>query len=292
MSCRAASDPVQDVIRALAESRQVRLSRRFRHGAGGTSLLVLEEQQVVLKAWPTDSPTARNLDVASAHMTTMRERGVPIPDVVERGRLADCDYLVYQYLPGRWPRTVSGQVMSELIEVVDAEVGAAGVVGRHDWHAALGTMLNQGDALFDIDPATVAAHEAGARLLDEAHRRLALVDAADVPGADVLHGDFAPENALVHNGHLSGIVDWERCRTGDARLDLVGVLYDVEIGGKATATVRRRLHQALRDRMTTRVLDLYTAVYAVRYASWAIGTSMEGEVLALGLRLLDFSRAG
>jgi Ser/Thr protein kinase RdoA (MazF antagonist) len=226
------------------------------------------------------------------HMATMRQRGVPIPVVVERGWLAECDYLVYEYLPGRWPRTVTGQVMSELVAVVDTEGGAARPVGNADWHAALDTMLTLGDALFDTDPAVVAAHPVGARLLDVARTRLDRCDAAELPGTDVMHADFAPENVLVDKGHLSGIVDWERCRAGSAGLDLVGVLYDVEIGGKAAEAVRGQLAQALRERLAPPVLALYTAVYAVRYASWAIGTPMEDEVLALGLRLLDFHRTG
>lgn len=35
----------------------------------------------------------------------------------------------------------------------------------------------------------------------------------------------------------------------------------------------------------TPVLPLFAAVYAVRYASWAIGTEMEKGVLALGERI-------
>lgn len=288
----AASDPVPAVIRGLAASRTVRLRRRFRHGAGGTALVVMEGHQVVLKAWPTGSHTALNLDVALAHMATMRRRGVPIPEVVERSRIAGHDYLVYELLPGRWPRTVTRRVISELVAVVDAEDGAAEGAAQGTWHTALGTMLNQGDVLFDIDPAVVCAHPIGAQLLGEARTRLRRCDPNDLPGTDVVHADFAPENALVHKGHLSGIVDWERCRAGDAGLDLVGVLYDVDIGGKAAAATRRELAQALRARITPHVLALYTAVYAVRYASWAIGTPIEDEVLSLGLRLLEFHRDG
>lgn len=254
-------------------------------------MVILDGEQVVLKAWPTGSPTAGNLDVALGHMTTMRQRGVPIPDVVERGRLAGSDYLVYEFLPGRWPRTVTSRVMGELVAVVDAESGAGGTAVQDDWHEALNAMLTKGGELFDIDPAVVAAHPVGAELLGEARTRLDRCDPADFPGTDVMHADFAPENALVHKGHLTGIVDWERCRAGDAGFDLVGVLFDVEIGGKAAASVRRELTRALRERIAPQVLALYTAVYAVRYASWAIGESMEDEVLALGRRLLDVHRA-
>jgi phosphotransferase family enzyme len=245
----------------------------------------------VLKAWPTGSPTSLNLDAAVAHMATMRQRGVPVPELVERGRLAGHDYLAYEYLVGRWPRIVTSRVMDELVAVVDAERGAAAGMSDPDhWEAALETMLSQGDALFDIDPAVVAGHPVGAQLLREARTRLDRCDPADLVADDVVHADFAPENALVHEGRVSGIVDWERSRVGDAGLDLVGVLFDVDLGGKAVPATRRQLAKALRDRIAPGVLAVYTALYAVRYASWAIGSPMEDEVLALGLRLLDFHR--
>jgi Phosphotransferase enzyme family len=211
--------------------------------------------------------------------------------VVERGRLGGNDYLLHEYVAGRWPRTVTSQVMRQLVAVVDAERGAATSVGHQEhWLTSLTTMLNTGDALFDIDPAVVGDHPIGSRLLREARTRLDRCDPADLAGGDVVHGDFAPENVLVHQGLLTGIVDWEQCRVGDAGLDLVGVLFDVDLGRKAAATTRRELAQAMRDRVPPDVVALYIAVYAVRYASWAIGTPMEEQVLALGLGLLDFHR--
>jgi hypothetical protein len=269
----------------------VRLSRRFRHGAGGTASVMLDGQSVVLKAWPTTSPTSGNLDLAVGHMAIMRQRGVPIAVIVERGQLAGCDYLAYEFLPGRWPRTVTSRVMGELVAVVDVEVGAAGTTAQNGWYTALSAMLSNGDPMFDIDPSAVGAHPVGAQILGEARTRMKRCAPPDVRGTDVMHTDFAPENALVHNEHLTGIVDWERCRAGDAGFDLVGMLFDVEIGGKAAASVRLELADALRTRVAPDVLALYTAVYAVRYASWAIGTSLEDEVLALGQRLLDDHRA-
>ena len=59
-------------------------------------------------------------------------------------------------------------------------------------------------------------------------------------GGDIVHGDFAPENVLARRGHLSGVIDWEQCRVGDARIDLVGLLFDMELGAKARPAVRSR----------------------------------------------------
>src|SRR5438067_10621325 len=49
---RQGRDPVTQVLAAMRAFRPARLIRRFRHGSGGTSLVALEGQRVVLKAWP------------------------------------------------------------------------------------------------------------------------------------------------------------------------------------------------------------------------------------------------
>ncbi len=83
------------------------------------------------------------------------------------------------------------------------------------------------------------------------------------------------------------MVDWERCRIGDARLDLVGLLFDADAGAKASLTVRRRLWCAMTERVPPDVLALYVAISAVRYASWAINGPQERDVLSLGTRLIQ-----
>ena len=106
-------------------------------------------------------------------------------------------------------------------------------------------------------------------------------------GEDIVHGDFAPENALARNGPLTGVVDCERRRAGDANLDLIGLAFDIELGAKANAQVVAQMDAARRQRLPAPVRALYTSIYVVRYASWAIGTDMAQEVLALGGRLTD-----
>jgi aminoglycoside phosphotransferase len=282
---RLARDPVSRVLAEMTASRPARLIRRFRHGSGGTSLVALEGQPVVLKAWPACSPTTTNLPVAFERMQVMRDKGVPIPKVVEHGELVGHRYVAYGQLPGRWPARVTAGLLGELIGVVDAERGAAPGEGE-DWPATLRSMLFEADPLFDIAPAVLETHPVGSVLLGEARACLEACDPALLAGGDIVHGDFAPENALARKGHLCGVVDWERCRAGDAGIDLVGMLFDMELGSKASAEVTAQLRRMLSQRLPAPVLALYIAIYAVRYASWAIGTSMEHDVLALAGRLV------
>lgn len=41
----------------------------------------------------------------------------------------------------------------------------------------------------------------------------------------IVHFDYQPTNILVHEGRISGVVDWEGACTGDATFDLATLLY-------------------------------------------------------------------
>jgi Ser/Thr protein kinase RdoA (MazF antagonist) len=289
-AARRAPDAVRTVLAEMRPSRTARMLRRFRHGAGGASLVSVDGRTLVLKAWPCDSAFGDHLPVAFRFMRAMRARGVPIPEPVEDGTLAGLRYVLYEHLPGRWPARVTGGLLDELLGVVDAERGAAPGEGR-DWGWLLRSMLF-GEAHrdvarpFEIELAVLESHRVGRALLREARTRLDVCVPALMHGGDVVHGDFAPENVLVCGRRLCGVVDWEQCRAGDAGFDLVGMLFDIELGPKAAPAAIASLHLALRERVPPPILAAYTAIYAARYASWAIGTSAEPEVLELGDRLV------
>jgi hypothetical protein len=284
-SSLAPGEPVAQVLAEMRKSRRARLVRRFRHGSGGTALVDLDGRRLVLKAWPVGSPTAANLPGAFHRMAVMRARGVPIPPVLEEGELARFRYVAYDLAPGRWPARVSAGLLRDLIAVVEAERGAAPGESQ-DWFEVVRSMLTGGDPLFDIDPTVLDSAPRGAALLGDARMRLGACDPALLSGGDIVHGDFAPENALARAGHLTAVVDWERSRAGDAAIDLIGLLFDVELGEKASPKVRAQLRRMLGERLPATKLALYVAIYAVRYASWALGTAMEDEVLALSARLV------
>lgn len=56
----------------------------------------------------------------------------------------------------------------------------------------------------------------GVRLLDAA---------AQMPTDTLVHGDLGPEHLLVHDGVVSGVIDWSDAHIGDAALDLAWTLH-------------------------------------------------------------------
>lgn len=282
--------PVRAVLDSLGPRRGARLVRPFDHGVGGTSLIDLDGSRRVLKAWRlTSVADDERLDDALALAALMRGRGVPVPALIERGRSGGYGYLVYELLDGEWSDELRSEAVNDLLSVIGAARGAAPAPNA-EWAAELQTMLSQGDSSFDIAPEALAASIAAAAVLAEARRRLAVCDSTLLRTSDIVHGDFAPENLLLRDGRVVGVVDWERARVGDAGLDLVGAIFDIEIGEKAAPALRHLLWRTAGDRLPVEVLAAYVGIYAVRYLSWSVGTDMEGEVLGLAQRMLHLSR--
>ena len=228
------------------------------------------------------------LDDALELAALMRERGVPVPVLVECGRTGGYGYLVYEFVDGEWSDDLGPGAVADMLSVIGAARDAAPAPNVR-WAAELETMLSHGDESFDIDPAALAASAAADAVLTEARRRLAACDTAQLRTSDIVHGDFAPENLLVRDDRVVGVVDWERARVGDAGLDLVGAIFDIEIGEKAAVPLKQALWRSAQDRLSADALAAYVGIYAVRYLSWSVGTDMEGEVLGLARRMLHLS---
>ena len=220
----------------------------------------------------------------------MRERGVPVPVLIERGRSGGYGYLVYEFVEGEWSDDLGPSAVADLLSVIGAARDAAPAPNA-GWAAELDTMLSRGDASFDIDPAALAASTSADAVLTEARRRLAACDTVLLRTSDIVHGDFAPENLLLRGDRVVGVVDWERARVGDAGLDLVGAIFDIEIGKKAPPPLRQALWRSAQDRLSADALAAYVGIYAVRYLSWSVGTDLEEEVLDLAQRMLRLSEA-
>jgi len=281
-----AAEAVRSVLDSWGVRRGAELIRRFEHGVGGTSLIDFDGSLRVLKAWrlksgDDDGPLDRALDLAEI----MRGRGVAVPALIERGRSAGYGYLVYEFLDGEWSDELGPEAVTDMMAVVRAARDAA-PAPNDAWVVELQAMLATGDGSFDVAPDRLRTSIAADDVLAEARQRLAACETAGLRTCDIVHGDFAPENLLIRGGRVVGVVDWERARVGDAGLDLVGAIFDIEIGQKAPLPLREALWCMARDQLPDDALAAYVGVYAVRYLSWSVGTDMEEEVLDLARRML------
>ncbi len=269
---------VATVIELLSRSRPLAYVGAFEHGAGGTCLARLDDELVVVKAWPTTPLREEVLSRGLANATIMAERSVPVPRLLERGTVGAYSYLLYEFVDGVWPAEVDDDLAAQMLAVTDLQRDAA-PRANPDWPDTVAAMITGGDPSLDLHPRRLREHPVGRSILDAAQASLDACDPSRLRRADVVHGDFAPENLLVHDGRISAVIDWEQSRVGDVGFDLAGMVYDIEIGTKASPEVVATLYRAIDSRVPHDAWRLYTSIYAVRYASWALGTDLEAEVL-------------
>jgi len=165
--------------------------------------------------------------------------GLPIPHLYFTGRGLAQPYIVMSRLPG--------QPLSSVM------LGESDPHARRHWMSTFGTMLRR----IHTTPAPPALRSAVSWLderLDTAANYLQAgfeLDAADPPyllaqlraerpapvTPTLIHGDCMWDNVLVHDGHITGLVDWGGAAYGDPRYDLALAILPREDGDLSPAEI-------------------------------------------------------
>jgi hygromycin-B 4-O-kinase len=149
-------------------------------------------------------------------------RHVPVPAVLEIGSFDETHtYCITQRLPGT---TVEDLAPADSADVVGAVAGAWAALASCDVRSVAGfgdfdahgrapartwraVLLGTLEAATDADDGSVLETYAG--LVERCPEQRALV-----------HGDFGSNNLLVHDGDVSGVLDWESAMVGDPLHDV------------------------------------------------------------------------
>lgn len=158
-------------------------------------------------------------------------RRAPVPRVVALGRVHQgLAYCVSEWLPGT---TLEHLPDAEVVPVVDAvrrvwsaigETDASAIGGYGDfgadarapaatWREVLHATLRHGDDLAAV-PQAAPLLETYGELIDRCPEEHGLI-----------HGDFGSNNMLVHDGHVTGVVDWENAMAGDPLYDVANTYF-------------------------------------------------------------------
>ena len=145
-------------------------------------------------------------DREAAAMNAARAGGIPVPEIIASGNMADRPVLVTTFAPGHLAA-----------DAIFANPGAA---------AALGTALGRTFGQMHLTPAPDLARppDAWLDLAGDAIVPLRPLLAA-VPNQDrLLHLDFHPRNVLVEGTTITGVIDWENTHAGPPHADLARTL--------------------------------------------------------------------
>jgi hypothetical protein len=188
-----------------------------------------------------------------------RAAGLPVAEVQLAADAGDHYAVIQQRLPGAPPAGVDDRLVDGLRQLHRRMAGLA-----PDLPPIPLFLTGSGPGFCRHEP--LAGYDRRtARLLDRIREVGAVRDTAD--GPDLVHLDFHPGNVLVHDGRISGLVDWDGAGRGDGRLDLVTLRFDLALRAPRSGDA---LAAELRATVPPDRLRAYRAHMALRLVDWAI----------------------
>ena len=215
-----------------------------------------------------------NPEFAASVTTRLRVLGYPAPAYAEIGEHNRWTYAVQEQLPGVPARQeiFTHSILDEAIEL--SRMHQLREPPNDDWHAELCRSVLVGyENYCRVD--SLRTHSAETlRVLDAAQQAAAAPRDNSSPTGDIVHWDFNQGNVLIAGEHITGVIDWEGVRVGDACFDLVTLLFY----GYRDARVRTRLLRELCERSSGSAIRLYAAHMIVRQIDWSIRNHTPGQV--------------
>jgi hypothetical protein len=144
-----------------------------------------------------------------------RAAGVPTARQELAAHVDGVRVIVQQRLPGTPPATLNARLITQMLQVNDRLTGL--LAGEADPRPVPLYLTADGPG-FCLHEPLASFDRRTARLLDWVHEVGA--EGSAMIGDDLVHLDFQPGNMLVHDGRLTGVVDWDGATRGDRHFDL------------------------------------------------------------------------
>ena len=214
------------------------------------------------------APGAENLQWMQGAKTVtdlLRSLSYPAPYYLLIGKIPEGIYSIQSVLPGSPMRHLPPTHLPHLFELNEIQVGRA-IPDRKDWHQeVINTVLIGGDGY--CLHASLQKHSPGTAKLLQTLQTLVIAH-QDEPHrtSDIVHGDFQHSNILIHDGQISGIVDWDNSFAGDCIFDIATLLfYSYDI-----VEVREELWEYALERVSLKLLSMYFAHLILRQVDWSL----------------------
>lgn len=269
-----------DVVALLAREKGLRLTLdgRFDRGYHGAYAVTSDlEDRYVLK-W---QPWSVGLDDSHAQtyerFSRLRARGIPIPNVVDAGRVGEVWFELQEFVVGEHFEKLTAPVLDQLLAVVAAERGAG--LRADGWRERLEGLSDEGTPI-DSPEAFVNGSRRTRRLVERAQQIVQHSDLAEMHEGDIVHGDFSQGNVLTRGDHVTAIVDWADSVDGDASFDLFTLAWEVQSSRRATPSLATRLENEIAATTPPAVAGFYAAHVCTGSLGWAFGTKFEERIVA------------
>jgi aminoglycoside phosphotransferase (APT) family kinase protein len=236
-------DRVQRLLHEINQAHDLRfiLCGRCRGGVAGAWLLTDRVgTRAVLKC---NDGMAHRMARLPTLVDRIRSVGYPTPAWLASGVTADGSaYHIVEFVPGdsMSGSVLTGRTAAQVIEVIEAQVGLDPDPGQ-DWSRyASACAFGEGES--DPRPGLRRIGRAGIELVEHFDAVLAPYAGLELPGGDLVHGDFNTCNVLTYGGRISAVIDIDACGSGTRAVDYAWLLREAYVTGsepEAIATIRR-----------------------------------------------------
>ncbi len=131
-----------------------------------------------------------------------------------------CLFVLQELLPGHPVRILSNVMLTRLLELHKGRIGLARPEDNSNWPDQLIQTLTLGGDDYCLHSSLRNYDARTARLLGRIVEIGHGVEPADLPGGDIVHWDLHSGNLLQIDDRLTGIVDTDFVKVGDAAFDL------------------------------------------------------------------------
>jgi len=205
-----------------------------------------------------------NPDLAGAITSRLRSRGYLAPKYLYSGRLyKEGLYWVQEILPGEplWKNPTVEQV-SQLLKFLRLQKGQAYSDEQNLSDFARSVVFEEA---FGKAKKLRNYSEETRALLRDSLELASVAKGLELPNKDIVHGDFSYHQAMVKDGEITGVIDWQEAGCGDWLIDLTRLIYSLHDRPKLAKPIIDEL-----KKQDPRRIKLYTAYTVIEMMSWPV----------------------
>lgn len=265
---KAAQELVQTVVSMIARELRESLDVTRLEGGYQSGAYLLRNESGLLLVLKVSEGTRRlqQLERVRPVVSTMRARGYPMPDLLLIGTLEErATYSVREFVLGEPMTSLNDQTVQLVLDLLDMQA-SVNLETDQDWSRWMRKVLSGAEENY---PEALRSYPETSKLWEEIQSLVGHREPPDLPTTDMVHGDFRPGNLVLHQGSVSGVIDYEYAGKGHRAIDLGTMLAD-EMVANHDSEVYNQLWRKGVGMVGEEVLLLILLYHAVEMMVWFI----------------------
>lgn len=251
----------------LRHGTQFQLVRRYQMGEQGAFAISDGDLGGFVLKYSLEEAHLERFETAAFITTQLRSVNYPAPRYLFTGSLPGCAYSVQEALPGANPRALNVSLARHAVALNQLQYANA-MQPDASWPEFICATILHGEEGYCVIDSLRSYSAATAELLERSQNLVRARRDANYRINDIVHYDFSPANLLAFHNRISGVIDWDGVRAGDASFDLATLLFYAY--KHRNEAVHKYLWKEVEDRCDLRPFAVYLAHMMIRQVDWSI----------------------